>query len=248
MSRGILVCVAGADASGKTTIINRFIEKYNKVNNTDKTDKSGEWIVFKYPNRSTILGKKIDRILKGELVVNKEVEIKMFADNRSEDKNEILNLLNSGVNVILDRYTYCSLAYTMTSQYKFVMDSMHNESNFKFDDSNLISDKFLFRKVLSCDKGNLKPDFTFLIYGNFLHLRKDIEKYDYTDSLRDVLYNNYVVSFLNTDTRFCSIHNKGDKTIEELVENIYFKINKYGISTLRSQTVGDLSKPVARFN
>ena len=32
MSRGILVCVAGADASGKTTIINRFIEKYNKVN------------------------------------------------------------------------------------------------------------------------------------------------------------------------------------------------------------------------
>ena len=89
MSRGILVCVAGADASGKTTIINRFIEKYNKVNNTDKTDKSGEWIVFKYPNRSTILGKKIDRILKGRLVVNKEVEIKMFADNRSEDKNEI---------------------------------------------------------------------------------------------------------------------------------------------------------------
>ena len=117
----------------------------------------------------------------------------------------------------------------MTSQYKFVMDSMHNESNFKFDDSNLISDKFLFRKVLSCDKGNLKPDFTFLIYGNFLHLRKDIEKYDYTDSLRDVLYNNYVVSFLNTDTRFCSIHNNVDMTIEELVENIYFQINKYGI-------------------
>jgi GTPase SAR1 family protein len=239
MNRGILVCVAGADASGKTTIINRFIEKYNK---------SEKWVVFKYPNRSTVLGKKINKILKGKLVVSKEVEIKMFADNRAEDKNEILNLLNNGVNVILDRYTYCSLAYTMTSQYKFVMDSMYKESDFKFDDSDLISDKFLFRKILNCDKGNLKPDFTFLIYGNFLHLREDIEIYDYTDSLRDVLYNNYIVAFLNTNSRFCSIYNKGDKPIEELVKNIYYKINKYGITVLRSQFTDNICKPVERFN
>lgn len=239
MHRGILICVAGADASGKTTIINKFIKKYNT-----KIDK---WVVFKYPNRSTVIGKKIDKILKGELVVSREVEIKMFADNRAEDKTKILELLHKGVNVILDRYTYCSLAYTMTNQYKFVMDSMHNESKFKFSESNLLSDKFLFRKVLNCDKGNLKPDFVFLVYGNFLHLRGEKEKYDYEDSLRDVLYNNYIVTFLNTDTKFCSIYNKGDKPVDELVKNIYYKIHRYGITVLRSQMVGNLCKPVDRF-
>lgn len=239
MSRGILICITGADASGKTTIIDKFIKKYN--------GNDGKWVVFKYPNRSTVIGKKIDKILKGELIVSKDVEIKMFADNRSEDKNTILELLYSGINVILDRYTYCSLAYTMTNQYKFVMDSIFNEHKFNFDESNIISDKFLFRKVMECDKGNLKPDFTFLIYGNFLHLRTDKEKYDYTDSLRDVLYNNYIVAFLNTDTKFCSIYNNENKRVEIVVREIYHKINKYGISVLKNEMVGNICKPVSRF-
>lgn len=239
MTRGILICMTGADASGKTTIINEFIKKYN--------NKDNEWVVFKYPNRSTVIGKKIDKILKGELTVSKDVEIKMFADNRSEDKNKILELLYSGVNVILDRYTYCSLAYTMTSQYKFVMDSILNDPDFKFDESNIISDKFLFKKVLECDKGNLKPDFTFLIYGNFLHLRSDREKYDYSCSLRDVLYNNYIVAFLNTDTKFCSISNTRDKNIKSIIKEIYHKIHKYGISVIKNEMVGNICKPVNRF-
>lgn len=239
MSRGILICIAGADASGKTTIIDKFIKKYN--------GKNGGWAVFKYPNRNTVIGKKIDKILKGELTVSKEVEIKMFADNRSEDKNIILELLYSGINVILDRYTYCSLAYTMTNQYKFVMDSIFNEPKFNFDENNIISDKFLFKKVMECDKGNLKPDFTFLIYGNFIHLRSDREKYDYTDSLRDVLYNNYIVAFLNTDTKFCSIYNNKDKKVETVIKEIYHKINKYGIPAIENGMSGNMCKPVSRF-
>ncbi len=237
--RGALVCITGADASGKTTLINNFISKYNSP--------EFKVVVFKYPNRNTVIGKKIDKILKGELVVSKEVEIKLFADNRAENREEILGLLHSGVNVILDRYTYCSLAYTMTSQYKAVMDNIMN--NNLGANTEIISEKFLFRKIIKHDRDNLKPDLTILVYGNWLYKRRDeeAEKYDYVGSLREVLYNNYIVSFLNTETKFCSIYNNADSNLDELVKDMKHKIHKYAIGELQYNMMSGIMKPVLRF-
>jgi len=237
--RGALICIAGADASGKTTLINSFIQKYNSP--------EFKVVVYKYPNRDTVIGKKIDKILKGELIVSKDVEIKLFADNRAENREEILGLLFSGVNVILDRYTYCSLAYTMTSQYKAVMDNILN-NNIGIN-TEIISDKFLFRKIIKHDRDNLKPDLTILVYGNWLYKRdiSEKEKYDYSGNLREVLYNNYIVSFLNTETKFCSIYNNSESDINDLVKDMKHKIHKYAIGELQYNMLAGITKPLARF-
>jgi len=230
MNRGCLVCVCGADASGKSTIINEYIKRFSSP--------AEKWIVYKYPNRSTPVGKKIDDILKGNLKVSKDVEIKLFADNRAEDRITIVRLLSSGVNIILDRYLYCSLAYTMTNQYISVMKSISGASMSE-EDMDLMSEKFMFKKIVRHDRDNLKPDITILVYGNFLESRlKDIkngtevsEKYDYTGNARDVLYNNYIVSFLNTETKFATVTNEEDN-LERSVNDLRTKIVKYAMSPL----------------
>jgi thymidylate kinase len=235
--RGSLICVAGADGSGKTTLIEHFINRYNSPD--------FKLVVYKYPNRNTVIGKKIDKILKGEMVVSKDVEIKLFADNRAEDRDEITKLLNSGVNVILDRYVYCSLAYTMTAQYATVMENiLHNNAGHNTD---IISDKFMFRKVMRHDKENLKPDLTILVYGNFLHKRNESEIYDYKGDMRSVLYNNYIVSFLNTETKFCSIFNDEGSDLNELVKDMKHKIYKYAISDIENNCIAGLTKPISKF-
>ncbi len=231
--RGALVCFVGADASGKSTIIQKFL---------DSKDSDSRWVVFKYPNRKTPSGIKIDKILKGELKVEKNVELKLFADNRSDDKKIILDLLNVGINVILDRYTYCAIAYLMTEQYYEVINSIPN---------NLISKDYTFSKIIRYDKGLLKPDITFVIYGNFLYTREkeSLEKYDYNGKKREILYNNYITCLLNTQSKFSFIDNSLDdngkcKDLEEIVSDIKVKIDRHVISYLSSEK---LTPPVDRF-
>lgn len=235
--RGSLICVAGADGSGKSTLIEKFVNKYNSPD--------FKIAVYKYPNRNTVVGKKIDKILKGEMIVSKDLEIKLFADNRAENKEEIIKLLNSGVHVILDRYVYCSLAYTMTAQYSTVMENiLYNNTGHNTD---IISDKFMFRKVMRFDKENLKPDLTILVYGNFLYKRKEEEIYDYKGDMRSVLYNNYIVSFLNTETKFCSIYNEEGSDLNDLVKEMKHKIHKYAIAELENSNIAGLNKPILKF-
>ena len=231
--RGCLVCFVGADASGKTTIIQKFIEINKNLENRCR------WVVFKYPNRNTPIGNKIDKILKGELKVEKNVEMKLFADNRAENKKMILDLLSVGINVILDRYTYCAMAYLMTEQYFEVIKGTNN---------NLISKDYTFNKIVKYDKGLLKPDLTFIIYGNFLENREEYEKYDYYGNKREILYNNYVNALLNTQSKFTFIDNSISsdgkiKDLNSLVGDIRLKIERHSLSILNS----DISPPVDRF-
>lgn len=188
--RGVLIAFAGPDACGKTTIIADVIRKL--VN----ADCSNKWAVFKYPNRDTPIGKKINSILKGDTVVSQEVEIKFFAYNRAEDKAHIINLLKSGVNVILDRYVHCSLAYTFTSQVRDII--CHNKY-----------DIITMEQALRYDKGNIMPDFVFLVKGNYLHLRDDVDKEikDYDGHMRELLYNNYIAAFIYTKSKFAIVDN-----------------------------------------
>lgn len=197
VKRGVLIAFAGPDACGKTTIIADVIRKL--VN----ADGDTKWAVFKYPNRETPIGKKIDSILKGNLTVSPEVEIKFFAFNRSEDRANILALLKSGVNVILDRYVHCSLAYTFTTQ---VRDIIYNDKH----------DIITMEQALKYDKGNIIPDFVFLVKGNYLHLRNTVDKEikDYDGHMRELLYNNYITSFVYTKTKFVIVDNTSGESGE----------------------------------
>jgi thymidylate kinase len=201
--RGTLVCVCGPDASGKTTLINEFVNDYPG------------WTVFKFPNRDTPNGHKIHKILTGELKVSKAVELKLFADNRAEQRSAIIDCLMAGTNVILDRYAYCSLAYTMTKQYQEVFQ-ISTKCN------TLLSEDLTFKNVLHFDRDNLKPDFAIIVEGDYLHTRSDKEIYDRLP--REILYNNYIVSMLNTKTNFCVIKSGRDASF--IMKK---KIMSYGI-------------------
>lgn len=206
--RGLLVSFHGPNGAGKTSIINGVIEKFKAENI--------HFVIYKYPNRNTILGNKIDKILKGNLKCDEITKIKLFSDNRQEFNKEIIDLLNNGVNIIVDRYTHCSLAYTLTNQVKYLLDndSMREICNWSFDE------------ILNFDKNIIKPDFAFLIMGNHLHFRnekKELYHIDDTD-YNTMLYNNYIISFRNTKTKFIVIKNKL-KQLDESIHNVYNIIN-----------------------
>ena len=99
MSKGLFIVFEGNNGAGKTTIINELIEKLNKCSNVIIDIKNNRniynWNVYKFPNRSTTLGKKIDDFLKNKIQLSKEVELKFFSDNRKEFQAEMEYILNS---------------------------------------------------------------------------------------------------------------------------------------------------------
>lgn len=229
IKRGLLIVFAGNNGSGKTTIINEIIEKLNESNiESDTESKSNNkkynlWNTFKYPNRNTVLGKKIDNFLKNKTNLSKELELKFFAENRKESQNEIINILNAGYNVICDRYTYCSLAYTLTNQ------------TFSIKNGEKV-DILSLDEILKYDMNLVKPDHVFLIRGDYLSLRNEVaEKYHKNDLYNELLLNNYIISFVYTKTYFTIINNiLGD--LDNSVNSIIKKIqhvdnnrNKYYI-------------------
>lgn len=205
LNRGVLIAFAGPDASGKSSIIHDVVEKF--------TDLGSKWVVFHYPNRDTVIGKKINEILNGRLQVSPEVELRFFAYNRSEDKDLIMNMINVGINVILDRYVHCSMAYTFTNQAHNVLYNNH-------------PDVMSMDQIMHYDHGNIKPDFVFLVKGNFLHLRETREVKDYDGSLREILYNNYLLSFLHTHNKFAIVDNTSETNIDEVAQKVVNIINR----------------------
>lgn len=214
MPRGLLVVFEGSNGSGKTTIINKITEKLNDIIFTIKIDGKEVklWNVYKFPNRSTVLGKKIDDLLKNKTNLSKDIELKFFADNRKEFLNEIMNLLKAGYNVICDRYVYSSLAYTLSNQTLSIKNS-ENINILSVDD------------ILKYDLNLIKPDHVFLIRGNHLNLRNEVaEKYHKDGIFNDLLLNNYVLSFIHTKTNFTIIKNVFGK-LDETTDIILNKIN-----------------------
>lgn len=233
MTRGLLVVFTGANGSGKTSIINKLIEKMNSdivINNKEKKNIK-LWNVFKYPNRTTVLGKKIDDFLKKKNTLSIDIQLKFFADNRKECESEMLYLLNKGFNVICDRYVYCSIAYTMTNQTL----SIKNNENIKI---------LGIHNILKYDHGLIKPDHAFLIKGDFLSLRNEVaELYHKNGIYNDLLLNNYINALTYTKIGFTIIDNKFGE-LDITINNIINKLNEI---SLHKYNKGTLNKSIKTF-
>ena len=98
-TKGKLIVFEGIDGSGKSTQIELLHSKL-KPSLVSRTFSS------------TVLGKEVEDILKG-LKPKKEVEALLFAAARLQTyKQEILPALDSGINVICDRYVMDAYAYS----------------------------------------------------------------------------------------------------------------------------------------
>lgn len=215
MRKGLFIVFEGSNGAGKTTIINELIKKLETSSDfidIKNNRKIYNWNVYKFPNRSTVLGKKIDEFLKNKIQLSKEVELKFFSDNRKEFQEEMEYILNQGYNIICDRYIYSSMAYTLTCQSLNILENK---------DMKILS----IDQILAYDRNFIKPDYVFLIKGDYLHLRnEEKELYHSNRMFNSILLNNYIFSIQKTIVKFAIINNKFgelDNTINVIINIIH---------------------------
>lgn len=102
--RGILVVIEGLDRSGKSTQTSLLTQALNTAQQPAE--------LWKYPNRETELGKIIDKYLRKEVEMDDRAVHLLFSANRWEFDEKMRDCLNSGTNLVVDRYAYSGVAYT----------------------------------------------------------------------------------------------------------------------------------------
>ena len=106
--RGVFIVLEGLDRCGKTTQIN-LLEKY-------LLSKNIRCYLMKFPERSTEIGKMIDRYLLSNTDIEDHVIHLLFSANRWELSEKIEKMLSDGINIICDRYVYSGIAFSSSKQ------------------------------------------------------------------------------------------------------------------------------------
>ncbi|KAI5955574.1 CDC8 [Candida theae] len=146
--RGQLILIEGLDRSGKSTQASILASKFSQSK------------LIKFPDRSTSIGKLIN-----EYLTNKEFQLSdqaahlLFSANRWELNQEIIDLLRQGYFVILDRYIYSGIAYTLAKHKGTDTSTTSTTSTSNGSLANLSNVEWL----LAPDKGLPKPDLTMFL-------------------------------------------------------------------------------------
>ncbi|XP_067634378.1 uncharacterized protein [Eurosta solidaginis] len=111
IQRGALIVLEGCDRSGKssqTRLLYDFLCTHGV---------SAKHMVF--PNRNSDIGSSINAYLKNCKDLSDEVIHLLFTANRWEYKKEMEDLLNSGTTLVVDRYSYSGVAYSVAKGLDF---------------------------------------------------------------------------------------------------------------------------------
>ena len=102
--RGSLIVIEGVDRTGKTTQISKL---------KSHLESCGRRVhIQRFPERNTVFGKQISSFLTNQVQFKDEMIHLLFSVNRWELEPEIIKLLESGTDVLLDRYSYSGTAYS----------------------------------------------------------------------------------------------------------------------------------------
>lgn len=197
--RGLLIVIEGLDRSGKSTQAKLLSDALNS--------KSLPTELWRYPNRSTNIGQIINDYLCKRIELEDHAVHLLFSANRWETVKQLKEKLNSGINLIVDRYAYSGVAYTSAKT------------------------GFDFEWCKQCDKGLPKPDLVCFMDTKTIDLNKrenfGEERYESTEFQR-IVYQNFKKFFdLDNSNQAddCLVLNAKD-TIENLHKNIYEKVIK----------------------
>lgn len=103
ISKGAFIVLEGIDNSGKTTQCKKLVEYLEDID-----------IPVKYialPDRTTPIGKLIDKVLTKQVTVPKECLHMLFAANRLELKEKMTTALQNGVTLVADRFSISGIVY-----------------------------------------------------------------------------------------------------------------------------------------
>lgn len=109
-----MVVVEGVDRVGKSTHAAHLVDRLKELGHPAKC--------LKFPDRTTVIGNIIDEYLKKSQVVDDHVVHLLFSANRWEWFESMKRDLESGTNLIVDRYVYSGVAYSAA---KFVSFDNH---------------------------------------------------------------------------------------------------------------------------
>ncbi|XP_058460690.1 uncharacterized protein LOC131436167 isoform X2 [Malaya genurostris] len=103
-NRGALVVLEGCDRAGKTTQCKRIVELLTNAGHKAK--------FMNFPDRSTHCGALINSYLTKQENFNDQCIHLLFTFNRWELKHKMEQLLQDGVSLIVDRYSYSGVAFS----------------------------------------------------------------------------------------------------------------------------------------
>ena len=143
MARGQLILIEGLDRSGKSTQASILSTKLSPSK------------LIKFPDRSTPIGKLINEYLTNKsFTLSDQAAHLLFLANRWELSQQIQDLLNQGYFIILDRYIYSGIAYTLSK------NDFHDETISQGKNKQQLNN---IDWLLSPDKGLPKPDLTLFL-------------------------------------------------------------------------------------
>lgn len=203
--RGSIILIEGLDRSGKST----QVAKLHQLIPNSK--------VLKFPDRSTNIGKIINEYLSNENFTLPDQSIHLlFSANRWELYQQILDDVEAGTTVILDRYIYSGIAYSL-AKLKW------NQISGQMADS-----EWLYNP----DKGLPKPDLTIFLTLDMdqIRARADFgnERYENLEFQLIVKQNFLQVLHSETDptVKILDVNHKG---IEEVTKDIWELVGKLDI-------------------
>ncbi|VDN94288.1 unnamed protein product [Brugia pahangi] len=103
--RGAFIVFEGCDRAGKSLQSRKLVERIKAA---------GEDVdLISFPDRSSDLGKFIDRYLKKEVEMDPKEAHLVFAANRQALMPLMMKKLLKGTHLVVDRYAYSGIAYTL---------------------------------------------------------------------------------------------------------------------------------------
>lgn len=237
MPRGQLILIEGLDRSGKSTQASLLVSKLGHASSSSSSSSPPcSSKLLKFPDRTTPIGKLIN-----EYLTNKEFQLDdqaahlLFLANRWELNQEIHNLLNQGCFVVLDRYIYSGIAYTLAKNNLDDSDANKSISRGK-KSSNLASVDWL----LGPDKGLPKPDLTMFLTLDLEEISKrkgwGNERYELQQFQAKV--KRCFLQILNSNQdKSIEILDVGEKSIQEVTNQLWDVIVSHNANTLTEKPI-----------
>jgi len=108
-TRGTLIAFEGGDRAGKSTQAKQALQWIRETLREPA-------VLWHFPNRHSATGRLLDTYLSGSTELTGQVAHLLFAANRWERVEELWQLLDSGSHVILDRYAYSGVAFSVAAR------------------------------------------------------------------------------------------------------------------------------------